>query len=662
VVLGERHARKPANVARLTVTETITFARKALAGVPELAEITKRVDHDTGRPRALSVEVFLAAAIAAAATDSMNMHVRGIAAVLRSLPVPEQRVLGVRWTDPNRGGEKLITERQVEYLFAQVAKAFDADLAQHDHLFIQGDDVWTPDGEWVCPADHVSAGELSEMQCASSCPHAQGMEHLGNRLLARVWEYTRMPNSDRWAVDSTVVETHFATKSHGPATDINPDFLPDTDKHLATVRKKKPPGGKAVKKSTKKTAQELFAAFVPPHADPRSRRPAPAGPRAPGGFTRFHPDFPRIAPDGRLLHTKDPGARNAFRGAGNSRSSEIVNGRDKHALVAAGMFPDGTPMPPLTRAYRATPGSDAKDSALLTLLQHAEDTNVTPGIFSADRIYSICKPETLQHPLTERGWTLVRDLKGDQRTSRQWTNGVLYLDGWWYPTGLPTGLFDLPRPPMNANATERRDHQARFDYRAAYAFRTNGTTSAGNLRLRGPAVPDRTIRDNTGTIIEVRGVRARCINSPYIHLLPRTIPATTCTKGQPCGCSKTITIKPDEIPNSCEPLLWGTTKWASEYHRRNLSEAAFSVEQHHYGLGRHSIRVRAHKWDLAFAIVNLATFIRQFHSLVMRLGAHALDPGYHSALDPDVFTLALERVLTPRFGKRTPSRGDPPDH
>ena len=153
-----------------------------------------------------------------------------------------------------------------------------------------------------------------------------------------------------------------------------------------------------------------------------------------------------------------------------------------------------------------------------------------------------------------------------------------------------------------------------------------------------------------------------CINSPYIHLLPRTIPATTCTKGQPCGCSKTITIKPDEIPNSCEPLLWGTTKWASEYHRRNLSEAAFSVEQHHYGLGRHSIRVRAHKWDLAFAIVNLATFIRQFHSLVMRLGAHALDPGYHSALDPDVFTLALERVLTPRFGKRTPSRGDPPDH
>jgi len=76
-------------------------------------------------------------------------------------------------------------------------------------------------------------------------------------------------------------------------------------------------------------------------------------------------------------------------------------------------------MPPLTRAYRATPGGDSKDSALLTLLAHAEDTHVSPGIFSADRIYSICLPETLQYPLTERGWTLVRDLKADQRTRRQ---------------------------------------------------------------------------------------------------------------------------------------------------------------------------------------------------------------------------------------------------
>jgi hypothetical protein len=320
-------------------------------------------------------------------------------------------------------------------------------------------------------------------------------------------------------------------------------------------------------------------------------------------------------------------------------------------------------MPPLTRAYRATPGGDSKDSALLTLLAHAEDTHVSPGIFSADRIYSICKPETLRYPLTERGWTLVRDLKADQRTRRQWSTGVHYLDGWWYPSGLPAGLENIPRPGMHASSEERHLSQQQFDNRAVFAFRTNGTTSAGNLRLRGPAVPDAITRDpNTGNVTAVRGIRVRCVNSPHVHLLPRTVPATTCTTRQPCGCSTTLTIKADEIPNSCEPLLWGTSKWAKEYYRRNLSEAAFSVEQHHYGLRRHSIRVRAHKWDFAFAIINLATYIRQFHSLVMRLGAYALDPGYYSALDPTVFTIALKRVLTPRFGKRTPSRGDPPDH
>ena len=667
VPLGTRRDARPANIARLRGEEVIDFVNRALSDAPEIREIAMRVDHDTGRPRALSVPVLMAAAIASAATDSSALHVRGIAAFLRSLPIPEQRVLGVRWTDPRGGGEKLITERQVEYLFGQIARAFDASLAAHNHLFVLGDDVWTPDGQWVRPTDGMSADELDGFACTSDCPHAVDMESLGNQLLARLWQYTGMPDSDRWAVDSTVVETHFATKSRGKAADINPDYLPDDDKHRTQPASKahagKPAGGKHVAKSTHRTAVALAQAFLPPPRQACSRRPSPAGPLAPGDFTRISPNFPQIGPDGRLVHTKDPGARDAFRGAGNSRTSEIVSGRDKHAFVAAGRFPDGTPMPPLTRAYHATPGGDAKDKALLTLLDHAANNHVTPTLFSADRIYTICKPENLQHPLTQRGWALARDLKGDQRPPKAWAPGIQYLDGWWYPTGLPTGLIDLPRPPQAATSAQRREHQQRFDNRAVFAFRTNGTTRAGNLRLRGPAVPDAITRDpNTGKVTAIRGVRVRCANSPHAQLLPRTIPATTCKKGQACGCSATFTVKADEIPNSCEPLLWGTSKWAKEYYRRNLSEAAFSVEEHHYRLGRHSIRVRHNKWDFAFAIINLATYIRQFHSLVMRLGAYALDPGYYSALSPEVFTPALQQVLTPRFGKRTRSRGDPPDH
>jgi len=663
-VLGERRASKPANTARLRASETIAFARKALAQVPEMLEVSQRVDHHTGRPRTLRVEVLIAAAIAAAATDSLKVHVRGIAALLRSLPVGEQRLLGVRWTDPNGGGEKLITERQVEYLFGQVARAFDITVTAHDHRFVLDHDVWSPDGEWICSTDSLTETERAETSCTSTCPHSTDAERLGNRLLGRLWEFTGIPDSDRWAVDSMVAETHFATRSHGAAADINPNYLPDSEKHRVRGkrRSRKPPGGRTVANATQKAALSLAASFRPPPSHPCSRRPPLAGPLAPGAFTRISPEFPQIAPDGRLLHTKDPGARNAFRGSGNSRPSEIVNGRDHHALVSSGRFPDGTPMPPFTRAYRATPGGDIKHAALLVLLTHAEETGVTPSIFTADRIYTISTPQDLHQPLAKRGWTLVRDLKKDQRPNRQWFAGVHYFDGWWFTSGTPTGLRDIPQPDRNATSEELTASQSQFDHRSAFAFRSNGTTSAGNLRLRGPAIPDAITRDpETGDVTAVRGVRVRCRNSPYFSLLPRTIPATTCKQDEPCGCSTTLTINTKKIPSSCEPLLWGTTRWTKEYGRRSLSESAFSQSQFHSGFDRHSIRVRAAKWDLAFAVVQLALFVQQFHSFVMRLGAHSLDPGYHSALDPEVFIPAMSRVLTPRFGKRTPSSGDPPD-
>ena len=666
--LGPRHRQLPANVPKIRHDEVIAFMRRLLSQSPELQAITQRVDHECGRPRALPVDVLLAAAVAVAATDSSKMHVRGIAALLRSLPIPEQRLLGIRWVDPHGGGEKLITERQVEYLFGQISAAFDLSVSQHDHLFISGEDVWNPDGEWVCPLDAVKDSERGTLQCTPTCPQSTSMEALGNRLLAQAWTMTGIPDSDKWAVDSTVVETHFGTRSFGRQADINPDYLPESDRHLAASisargrrSTKKATKSKSVPKWKKQWSADFGTSFSPQTREPSSRRPSPGGPLAPGEFKRLSPNFPQVAPDGRLLHTKDHGARNAYRGAGNTRPSQVVNGRDNHAFVCSGLFPDGTPMPPLVRAYHAVPGGDAKEPALFALLNHATNTGVTPSTFTADRIYSQAKAENLQHPLTQMGWTLVRDLKDNQRPTQPWAPGVQYLDGWWFTSGLPTGLLELPRPPMTANSKERQEHQERFNKRVAFAFRTNGTTSAGNIRLRGPAVPDQINKDSNGNVLSVRGVRVRCPNSAYFTLVPRTIPATTCKRGQPCGCSLNLTIKANEIPNSCEPQLWGTTRWAEEYGRRNLSESAFSYSQFHLGFDRHSIRVRAAKWDLAFALVQLAQFVQQFHSLVMRLGAHTLDPGYHSALDPEVFIPALKRVLTPRLAQRTGSRGDPPD-
>lgn len=664
VILGPRKAIRPANVPKIRPMEVITFVRKTIKDSPELAQMCQRVDYQEGRPRRLKVDVLLGAAVAHAVTQESNMQVRGTAALLRALPVPEQRVLDIRWVDPNGGGEQLMTERQVEYLFGRLAYAFAPEDQHHNHLFALDDDVWRPDGEWVAPLEAMPAEDRHQLLCDPSCPVFVSMEFLGNMLLSRFWAEIGMPESPRWATDSAVVQTHYATKSWGPLANIDPANVPDDDQHFvdraegATVSgefKSKPAGGKSPNKRTRKHARALARQSSERDSrDPRSRAPEPAGPVAQGEFTRYSRDFPQISPRGYLAHTKDTGASNVYQGAGNSRPTAILNGRDKHVLVASGTLPDGTPFPPLVRAYRIATAEEQKWQALLDLFQLAELTGVSPAIVTADRIYTAAKAENLQRKIDQSGWTLVRDLKKDQRRLRQWTTGVYYVDGWWFTSGMPEGLADLPRVPQNTPREERLQIQARFDHRSAFAFRRNGTLRDGGFRLRGPAIPDSVTRDPiTGRPTSIRGVRVRCVNSDLFHFLPRTLPKTTCVKDQQCGCSTTFTVHASEIPNSCEPTLWGTSKWAAEYYRRNLSEAAFSNEQYSYGLDRHSIRVRAGKWDLAHAIVNLASFVRLLHSLVMRLGAWKLDPGYYSALDENVYRPAIALLLETSAPKRT---------
>ena len=658
VILGPRKAIRPANVPKIRPMEVIRFVRKTIKDSTELARMCERVDFDEGRPRRLRVDVLLAASVAHAVTQESNMQVRGVAALLRALPVPEQRVLDIRWVDPNGGGERLITERQVEYLFGRLAHAFTPEDQHHNHLFALDEDVWRPDGEWLGPLEAMPAEDRHQLLCDPSCPVFVSMEFLGNMLLSRFWDEIGLPDSPRWAVDSAVLETHFATKSWGPLANIDPENVPDDDRHLVERPeevtasgqfKSKPAGGKSPNQRTRKHAMALTGQDgEQAPRDPRSRAPEPAGPVAQGKFTRYSPNFPQVSPRGYLAHTKDTGASNVYQGAGNSRPKAIRNGRDKHVLVASGPLPDGSSFPPLVRAYRIATAEERKWQAFLDLLEMAELTGASPAIVTADRIYSAAKAENLQRKIDESDWTLVRDLKKDQRRLRQWTTGAHYVDGWWFTSGMPEGLVDLPRVPQNTPREARLEIQARFDHRSAFAFRRNSTLRDGGFRLRGPAIPDRVTRDPiTGRPTSIRGVRVRCVNSDLFHFLPRTLPKTACVKGQQCGCSLTFTVHAHEIPNSCEPTLWGTSKWAAEYYRRNMSEAAFSNEQYSYGLDRHSIRVRARKWDLAHAIVTLASFIRLVHSLVMRLGAWTLDPGYYSALDENVYRPAIGRLLEP---------------
>lgn len=303
-------------------------------------------------------------------------------------------------------------------------------------------------------------------------------------------------------------------------------------------------------------------------------------------------------------------------------------------------------MPPFLRAYTCVPGGDDKALAALSVFEHATATGAKPRQTSLDRIYTAQAAERLEHVARDTGWALIKDLKKDQRTVKQHSTGVWYIDGWWFSSGIQPGLLEIPRPPERGSNEQRSKSQARFDARRPYSFRTNGTTSSGNLRLRGPAIPDRVQKDDRDQITKVIGMRVRCINSPYYRFASRDIPETDCTLGVSCGCSITLTIKAGEIPNSIEPTLWGSTKWAASYYRRNLVEAHNSAEEYHQRVGRHSIRVRANKWDFAHLLLAAATLLKTFYNLIMRLGAHALDPAAYSAFNPEVITACLARVTT----------------
>jgi hypothetical protein len=612
----------------------------------------------------------MGAAIAQCVTEQSNMHVRAVAALLRSLPVPAQRVYGVRWTDPHGRGERLVTERQVEYLFGRLAAAFDIDDALHNHPFLLDDQVVNPDGEFLGLLADLPTTLRDRVECHDDCPRGVSIQQVGNRLVALFRAYTGMPVSSQLAVDSSVVPTHFSTKSWGTHANIDPDWVPDEAKDKVSTdlkgvglrtesspRAKRPSGtkskgrdkwksGASTLATIKQQIESALETWAPPESsDPRSRRHTPAGPTVTGAFTTYSDDFPQLGPDGRLVHTKDEGARNAYRGAGNNRPAGIVNGRDNHALVDGGRFPDGTPNPGMLVAYNAVPGGSDKRGAALGLLNTAVANGVEPSLVSMDRIYTALEASGFGHVLAADGWQLIKDLKQYQRTPQVWRPGVQYLDGFWFTAGMPAHLIPLPMPARGASSERRAECQTAFDARAAFAFRIHGYTSDGGYRLRGPAVPDRVI--GSGRTRKVIGCRVRCENSPHYRILPRHLPKTTCVAGEDCACSSTFTVRPDQMPNSVEPLMWGTSRWATEYGRRNLSEAAFSVEQYSAGLDRHSIRVRAKKWDLAFMLVVLATWIRQFFSLILKLGAAVLDPAEWSVLQPEVFRPAMERLMTP---------------
>lgn len=61
------------------------------------------------------------------------------------------------------------------------------------------------------------------------------------------------------------------------------------------------------------------------------------------------------------------------------------------------------------------------------------------------------------------------------------------------------------------------------------------------------------------------------------------LPKTRCVKGEPCICSITFTLGPEDDIKLRQRDLWMTTKWKASYGRRNMAEQGISQARVHAG-------------------------------------------------------------------------------
>lgn len=638
VPLGKVKDTTPKGVTNLTEKETVRFFYTFFTSRPDtVARIKDLVDFDCGAPRHLTVEAFLAVGIASAIHG--ELHVTNITRTALTFNDRVQRDLGL--VTVRQGKTSRVTDRKIDHLFGAVATAFKEDARTIRRL---------DDGLWV----DTDTGELFDKNPLNDTEIAS-LEEAGNLILAALWEYIRIPEANEYALDSMGLETHYAPRSYGGKKDVDPVWVAAPDQADAV-------GGRASTAKMKAKHQEWAANAPPEPRDPKSRKPRRIGPTIDGDFSRRDPQWPQVADDGRVRHTIDTGAATAYSGSGSSTTSKFVEGRDKHTIVSSGHLPDGSAYPPLLRAYRCVPGGYSRTEAALRCLAYMQRAGFTADgrWLSQDRIYTGVKPSEYEHPVTDLGWKLVKGLTARQKTCQPWSEGVILLDGYWFTDGTPEGIRDLEPRPIGATSERLAAIQETYDERAAYAFHPRGTTKAGNPRFYGPAVPHNIKRNRRGRIVGASGITVRCPNSKYANFAPADAPVTTCTPGTRCGCSKTITVKRDEMPSSYmqAPYLYGTTKWARKYAQRSNVEAFNANEKHHYRFERHSIRVRGDKWTLAHLMLTLATWLKLFRNWVLRKGAYTIDrqkyPG--GPLNLDVIAAVIARVTC----TEVPAATDPP--
>jgi len=152
--------------------------------------------------------------------------------------------------------------------------------------------------------------------------------------------------------------------------------------------------------------------------------------------------------------------------------------------------------------------------------------------------------EHFAEPAHQLGISIDMDLHTYQQTQHPGPKpGTLWLDGTLYSTALPERLRHIAAPALTQTAVEKAPLRDLFDKRRPYEMRPLTAPTEGVQRLRGPA----------------RRGKLRCPNVPKSMRAPQSTPLTGCTKNQPCGCGRTVTVHCGDHRRDRQRLPWQST-------------------------------------------------------------------------------------------------------
>ena len=292
-----------------------------------------------------------------------------------------------------------------------------------------------------------------------------------------------------------------------------------------------------------------------------------------------------VGPDGRKQYTVDPDARAGHRSATNSRPAGPYVGYELHLAVQARDVRwtnsvDRTVLsdevPGVVTCFSLVPAGTHRGKAVVDDLIAAKAAGEPIEDVVWDPGYSLCKPGTVHHKLTQAGIHQTFQPVTHQRGARPFSGDALLIDGQLFSSLLPGDLRDPLAPPRGSGEAEKETYEAKFNLRARWRMARHAAPDAdGATRWRCPFC--------SGFL------RARQLRRTMRR--PKTVPLVPVDEGCKRCCQGILTAPAAEMA-WWQPITFGTTAWRISMGRRQVVESVNAALKGAFtDLGRGFMRV-----------------------------------------------------------------------